>query len=199
VSHVKRLSALAAVVAAFAALALAGSASAAESPSLADDVAARLGIPVDKLRAAFRDALAARIDAAVEAGKLTPDQAAKLKERLEHAKGLGIRIRNAFARHGHALVPRLHAHLHAHRATAKYLDLSPRELREELREGKSLAEIAAEQGKSVDGLVDALVEPAKKRLDAAVDRGLITRERADAILERLTEGVAKLVERARAR
>jgi hypothetical protein len=196
---VRRLSALAAVVAAFAALALAGSASAAESPSLADDVAARLGIPVDKLRAAFRDALAARIDAAVEAGKLTPDQAAKLKERLEHAKGLGIRIRNAFARHRHALVPRLHAHLHADRAAAKYLGLSPRELREELREGKSLAEIAAEQGKSVDGLVDALLERAKKRLDAAVDRGRITRERADAILERLTEGVAKLVERARAR
>ena len=74
----RRLSALVAALAAVAALGIGvASATAADQPSLADDVAARLGIPPDKLRTAFREALAARIDAAVKAGKLTPEQGAK--------------------------------------------------------------------------------------------------------------------------
>jgi hypothetical protein len=47
-------------------------------------------------------------------------------------------------------------------AAADYLDLSQEQLRAELREGKSLAQIARDHGKSVDGLVDALVAEAKK-------------------------------------
>ena len=69
----RRLSAIAAAVAAVAVLGIAAAgASAAGSPTLADDVAARLGIAPEKLRQAFKDAITARIDAAVKAGKLTP-------------------------------------------------------------------------------------------------------------------------------
>ena len=39
------------------------------SPSLVDDVAARLGVSGDQLRAAFKAALTARIDAAAAAGR----------------------------------------------------------------------------------------------------------------------------------
>lgn len=194
----RRLAAFVAIASAAAALAVTSS-TAADRPSLADDVAARLGISADRLREAFRDALAARIDAAVDAGKLTPDQAAKLKERLEHARGLGTQIRNGLARHRPAFLPRLHAHLHAHGAAAKYLGLSPRELRAELREGRSLAEIAAAQGKTVEGLVDAMLAHAKARLDKAVESGRLTRDRADRVLGRLSDAVERLVQRARAR
>ena len=54
-------------------------AAAADKPSLADEVAAKLGVSPEQLRTAFRAALTARVDAAVAAGKLTPEQAAKLK------------------------------------------------------------------------------------------------------------------------
>lgn len=190
----RRLAAFVVIASTAAALAVTSS-TAADGPSLADDVAARLGISADRLREAFRDALDARIDAAVDAGKLTPDQAAKLKKRLEHAKGLGTQIRNGLARHRHAFLPRPHARLHAHGAAATYLGLSPRELGAELRDGKSLAEIAAAQGKSVEGLVDAMLVHAKARLDKAVESGRLTRERTDQILGRLADAVERLVQR----
>ena len=197
----RRLSALVAALAAVAVLGIAvASAPAADPPSLADDVAARLGIAPDKLRAAFRDAIAARIDAAVKAGKLTPEQGAKLKERLANAQslGLGFRLRGRLAVKPPAFFrgPRLGAHRLG--PITKYLDITPQELRSELRSGKSLAEIATAHGKTVDGLVDAIVGPAKARLDRAVENGRLTRQRADELLARLTDAVEKAVQRVRA-
>ena len=104
----RRHIALAAALVAVAALAFgAGSAAAADTPSLGDAVAARLGITGDQLRAAFKAELNARIDAAVAAGRLTPDQGAKLKERIANAKGLGIVVRRAFAERHKGLVGRI--------------------------------------------------------------------------------------------
>ena len=195
----RRLSALVAALAAVAVLGIAvASATAADSPSLADDVAARLGIAPDKLRTAFREALAARIDAAVNAGKLTPEQGAKLKERLANAKGLGLRLRGRLAMRHHGLVRGIRARVHRFGTVAKYLGLTPPELHTELRSGKSLAQIATAHGKTVDGLVDAIVAPAKARLDKAVANGRLTRQRADELLARLTDVVEKAVQRVHA-
>jgi len=200
---VRRLSALVAALAAVAVLGIAvASATAADPPSLADDVAARLGIAPDKLRAAFRDAIAARIDAAVKAGRLTPEQGAKLKERLANAQGLGLglrlRLRGRLAVKPPAFFPGLRLGAHRLGPITKYLDITPQELRSELRSGKSLAEIATAHGKTVDGLVDAIVGPAKARLDKAVENGRLTRQRADELLARLTDAVEKAVQRVHA-
>jgi hypothetical protein len=196
VIHVRRLSALVAALAAVAVLGTAvTSASAADSPSLADDVAARLGITPEKLRTAFRDALAARIDAAVEAGKLTAEQGAKLKERLANANGLGLRLRGRLAMKHPRLVHGIHARAHRLGPVTKYLDISPQELRSQLRSGKSLAQIATAQGKTPDGLVDAITAPAKARLAKAVEKGRLTQQRADELLSRLTDAVEKAVQR----
>jgi len=66
---VTRIIALTASLAAVAALAAGvSSAGAADKPSFADDLAARLGVSPDKLRDAFKATLTARIDAAVTAG-----------------------------------------------------------------------------------------------------------------------------------
>ena len=93
-----RIIALAATLTAFAALALGAPALAAnDKPSLVDEVAARLGVTPDKLRDAFKAALTARVDAAVAAGRLTPEQGAKLKQRIANAQGLGIGARKRFA------------------------------------------------------------------------------------------------------
>ena len=193
-----RRSSVAAALAAVAVLGVAAaSATAADSPSLADDVASRLGIAPDKLRQAFRDALAARIDAAVKAGKLTPEQGAKLKERLANANGLGLRLRGRLALEHPRFLPGIRLRAHRLGPVATYLDITPQELRSELRAGKSLAQIAADHGKTVGGLVDAIVAPAKARLDKAVENGHLTRQRADELLSRLTEAVEKAVQRVR--
>jgi polyhydroxyalkanoate synthesis regulator phasin len=195
VIHVRRPSAILAAVAAVAVLGIAAaSASAAGSPTLADDVAARLGVAPEKLRQAFEDALTARIDAAVKAGKLTPEQGARLKERLSNAKGLGLRLRGRLAMKHPGLVRGIHR-VHRLRPVTKYLDVTPQELRSELRAGKSLAQIATAHGKTVDGLVDVIVAPAKARLDKAVANGRLTRQRADELLDRLTDAVEKAVQR----
>lgn len=194
----RRLTAIVAAVAAVAVLGIAAaSAAAAGSPTLADDVAARLGIAPEKLRQAFKDAITARIDAAVKAGKLTPEQGGKLKERLADANGLGLRLRGRLAMKHPALVRGIRARAHRLGPVTKYLGLTPQELRSELRAGKSLAQIATAHGKTVDGLVDAVVAPAKARLDRAVANGHLTRQRADELLTRLTDALEKAVHRVR--
>jgi polyhydroxyalkanoate synthesis regulator phasin len=191
----KKLIVLAASLAAASALvAGVGSAAAADTPKLGDAVAARLGITGDQLRAAFKAELSARIDAAVAAGKLTPDQGAKLKERIANAKGLGIGIRKAFASRHKALVGRI-ANPNAKGPAATYLGMTRAELVAALKSGKSLAQIAQSKGKSVDGLVAAIVAPAKARAAKAVANGKLTQQRADELIAKLTERVQKLVQR----
>ena len=195
----RRHIALAAALVAVAALAFgAGSAAAADTPSLGEAVAARLGITGDQLRAAFKAELNARIDAAVAAGRLTPDQGAKLKERVANAKGLGIVARRAFAQRHKALVARI---VNANRlgAAATYLGMTPNEVRTARKSGQSLAQIATSKGKSVDGLVAAIVAPAKARSAKAVSNGKLTQQRADELIARLTERVQALVKRVPAR
>jgi len=191
-----RIVALAASLVAVAALAVgAAAAGAADRPPLADDVAARLGIPPEKLRDAFKAALTARIDAAVAAGRLTPEQGARLKTRIANAKGLGLGIRNGFTRRHHAFVGRVVAHGRAIGAAATYLGLSREALRAELAKGQSLAQLAKAKQKTTDGLVAAMVAPAKAALAKAVAGGRLTQQRADAILARLTARVEALVDR----
>jgi hypothetical protein len=78
-------------------------------------------------------------------------------------------------------------------AAAEYLGLSEAELRAELAEGNSLAEIAGEQDKSVDGLIDAMVEASEERLDAAVEAGRLTEAQRDALQDDLRARVTDLV------
>ena len=190
-----RILALTASLAAFAALALSAPGVAADGkPSLVDDVAARLGVTPDKLRAAFKAALTARVDAAVAAGKLTPAQAAKLKQRIAAGPALGLGARKAFAQRQKAFRDRI-AKARAHAPVAAYLGMTREQLRNELRSGTSLAQIAKERGKSVDGLVAAMLAPVKARLAKAVENGRLTKARADAILARLTQGANALVQR----
>ena len=70
-------------------------------------------------------------------------------------------------------------------AAASYLGLSAAQLRTDLRSGQTLSQIAKSQGKTLDGLVAAMVVQAKKRLSTAVSQGLLTQAQADAFASRL--------------
>jgi hypothetical protein len=72
-----------------------------------------------------------------------------------------------------------------------YLGLSQSELRAQLQSGKSLADIAKAQGKSVPGLEAAIVAAVKTNLDANTN---LTAQQKTTILQHLNERVATMVE-----
>src|SRR5262245_12533852 len=132
-----------------------------ESDAIVADVAKQLGVDSAKVEAAIEQALENRVDAAVKAGRLTEAQGKELKERIASGDfplvgvgpGLGM---------GHGPGHHMGVHLFGGlEAAADYLGLSDSELRDRLEDGSSLAEIAKDEGKSVDGLVGALVKSAK--------------------------------------
>ena len=186
------------VAAALAALVLGAGATgalAADRPSLGDEIAAQLGVSPEQLRAAVKAALVARVDAAVAAGKLTPEQGARLKKQIVKANALGLGTRRAFAEKRQVFGDRLAKSARRRGPAAEYLGMTREALRAELRKGQSLAQIARARGKSVDGPVAAVVAPVKERLAKAVASKRLTQQRADALLERITERVERLVQR----
>ena len=70
-------------------------------------------------------------------------------------------------------------------AAAKYLGVTEAQLRTELQNGKTLADVAKAHGKTVDGLVNALVADAQTKLDAAVKAGSLTQAQANEMLSEL--------------
>jgi hypothetical protein len=83
------------------------------------------------------------------------------------------------------------------RAVASYLGITAAELRTQLRAGKSLAQIATAQGKSVDGLKAAILAAAKAKLDRAVTSDRLTTTQEKTILDRLAAHLDELVNRTR--
>jgi hypothetical protein len=125
--------------------------------------------------------LLARIADAENAGRISPERAERLRERVDNGRVCAAR------RH-------LGARIAARgmlRAAAEFLGLDRAELREQLP-GDSLADLAEKQGKTSAALRAAMLAPAKERLANAVARGVITQTRADAVLARLEKIAARL-------
>lgn len=137
-------------------------------------VAEKHGVSVEQLVAGVKARVLARIDAAEKAGRLSPERAAALRERVEAANpcGAGKHVRARLATRGMLA------------AAADFLDLDRTQLRAQLP-GNSLASLAEKQGKSVADLEAAMVAPAKARLAKAVADGKLTRARAAVAAERL--------------
>jgi polyhydroxyalkanoate synthesis regulator phasin len=157
-----------------------------ENQAVLNDAARQLGVEPSALSAALKKALENRVDEAVAAGRLTKAQGEELKQRIESGDvplfggpGRGF---------GHHAGP-----FGGLDAAASYLGLTDAQLRTQLESGKALADVAKAQGKTVDGLVQALVDAAKKRIDAAVTAGRLTQSQADSILADLKSRVTGFV------
>jgi hypothetical protein len=159
-----------------------------EQQAILDDAAKQLGVNPSDLKAALVDAYEARIDAAVEAGDLTQAQADDLKARLEAdgAPLLGGPLLHGPEHFGIRVVGGLDA-------AATYLGLSEDELKSRLESGDTLAEVATAEGKTVDGLVQAMVDAAEKDIAAAVNAGRLTQSQADEIRADLPQHIEGLV------
>jgi polyhydroxyalkanoate synthesis regulator phasin len=167
-----------------------------ESKAILDDAAKQLGVKPSELDAALKQALKNRVDAAVADGRLTKAQADRIKERIDVGDlpflfpGRGFGPGPGPGRFDHH---RLRDHLLGLDAAATYLGLTEAKLREALESGKTLAQVAKDRGKSVDGLVDAMVAEKAKRLDEAVAAGRITKAERTEFLAGLKERTTNLV------
>jgi len=162
----------------------------AERQAYLNDVAGRLGVTSAKLEDALKGAAIDRVDAALAAGQITKDEADALKAAINSGKfplGEGI-IPGPGFRHvgGYGFGPSLDA-------AATYLGLTEAQLRTQLESGKSLADVAKAQGKSVDGLKQAMLASIKAKLDQAVTDGKLTASQRDDIMAKITASIDDLI------
>ena len=172
-----------------------------EHDAYLNDVASRLHVSRDQLNSALKGAFEDRLDAAVKAGKLTQAEADAIKKKVEQGGGAplaggpflgkgppvggpgpGFGFGFAFGKVGAAADD-----------VAKYLGLTTAQLRQKIESGKSLAEIAGDQKKSVDGLKQAIKDAAKKQLDSLVASKKITQEQENNALSKLDASIDDLV------
>jgi ribosomal protein S20 len=128
----------------------------------------------------------ARIDQAVQEGELTAEQAnerkANLQERITtlvnegKPKGGGPRGRG----------PKLEA-------AAEALGISVEDLREQVRDGKTLAQVAEDRNVDKQKVIDAMVADAEEHLDQAVQDGKLTADEANERKANLEERITTLV------
>jgi hypothetical protein len=163
-----------------------------ESQAVVNDAAQQLGIDPSRLSAALKQALKNRVDAAVAAGRITKAQGDEIKARIDSGE---LPLFFGHGRPGgfHHGFGERHIEFRGLDDAASYLGLSEDALRTQIESGKTLAQVAQVQGKSVDGLVQAMVAGAKKRLDAAVAAGKLTAAQRDEILPHIEADLKNLV------
>ncbi|WP_246011191.1 hypothetical protein [Brevibacillus nitrificans] len=153
-------------------------------------VAEAQGVAVDDVVALLVKQQEEKVAEAVKAGKLTQEKADQLSEKASeqvkamvesthqdrgHGKGMGF----GFGKNEDLLA---------------LLKLDETKLAEELKAGKSLAEVAQAQGVSEDEVVALLVKQQKEKLAQEVEAGKLTQENADKRSEELEAFAKKMVE-----
>jgi hypothetical protein len=165
--------------------------------SFFDSVAEHLGISPEELEDATRAAAVDQVDQAFEDGRITREQADELKSRIESDDFPGFLVPRLFGlgEHGGRDGPGGHHLFLGNKlaSAAEFLGLTEAELREQLQDGESLADVAEAEGKSIDGLKQAILAGAESDLDDAVQDGRLTQEQADAAYQHLESSVDDIV------
>jgi hypothetical protein len=161
----------------------------ADSNAVVADAASQLGITPAKLSDALKTALENRVDAAVAAGRLTAVQGKELKAQIEAGNVPLVAVGGGpggpgFHHHGGG--PGLDA-------AATYLGVTEAQLHTALESGKTLADVAKATGKTVDGLVAAMVADAKQHTADEVAAGRLTTAQQTQILSDLEQHITGMV------
>ncbi len=147
----------------------------------------------DGLVSTLVDAANAAIDEAVTDGKVTQAQADKAKAAAP------ARIAK-FVDHvwptPKPKMPSVRAFVGDVMSTSRdYIGISQKDLVAQLRDGKSLAEIATANGKTRDGLVAALMTSANAKIDKAQQGGKLTADQAAQLRSKVAAEVGAIVDR----
>lgn len=153
------------------------------------DAANRLDVETDELRNALLEARKAQIDQAVEDGRLTEEQAERIKQHMDESGLVLGGPGGPGGPHGHHGPPPFFDEIVAE------LGISEEELHEELRSGKSLRALAREHGKTMADLRAVAKAAIEKQIAADVESGRITEEQAAEMREHLPEMLQRLGKR----
>ncbi len=146
-------------------------------------VARILGVTPDRLTEAFKQAGRETVQQAVQEGKLTQEQANRILQRIDQGP--------FFGKAGPGLRFELRRHLDA---LAGFLGMRTADLVNELRSGKSLAQVAQEHGKGRDELKNFLTQQFNQAVDRLVQQGRLTQEQADRAKSRFQANLDRLVD-----
>jgi len=184
-----------------------------QSKAIINDAAGRLHVAPSALSSALEQALDDQIDAALKAGRLTKQQADALKARVAKGQmplvggfghhfggrefGFGGRGFGWFGHREGMVGPGFAGGMVGAglETVTSYLGITQAQLRTAVRSGKSLAQIATDNGKTADGLVAALVAATKSRLDEAVAAKHLTAAQENALLSKMPAFYKSLVDR----
>jgi len=171
--------------------------------SILDDAAQRLNVTPEALRNALGAAEDAQLDQAVKDGKLTQAQADAIKARRQKdgavlgGPGIGPGAGHpAFGPGGRGLGFKAGSG-GALDAAASALGLKLDDLLARLRAGKSIADVAKDEGKSLNDVKAAITTGVTKELDQAVTDKKLTAAQRDRILKQLASHLDDLVNRTR--
>lgn len=78
--------------------------------------------------------------------------------------------------------------------TATKLGITVSQLGSELRQGKSLAQVASDHGVSRDDLKSALLDTARKNADALVEQGVLTQDQANQALQAVQNNLDTIID-----
>lgn len=161
-------------------------------------VADILGISVDEYDAALESAQEQVLGEAVTDGWLTQDQADRMRERMDGEFGRGMRGGFPGIR-GDKSGPGRGSFMGGPEnsllgVAAEKLDMNPQELRYELHEGRSIADVASEKDVEPQDIADAYLAQLEERLNQSVEDGRINQDQADSMLTRARESVSDQLE-----
>lgn len=154
-------------------------------------LADKLGVSVDNVKAAFRDAAKAVVAQRVKDGKLSQDSADKLNQRIDKMplNQPPLPLPGALQRKGASLKEKLLVQSTRLMldAAANTLGMSPRDLAAELRDGMTLAEIAGQKGVDPNKVRTAMLAAVNTRIDEAVKNGRIAEDKAQELKAKIAE------------
>lgn len=146
-------------------------------------VAGVLGISVEEYDAAVEQAREQVVGEALDEGWLTEDQAEKMQERFE--EGPGGRMGRGFMMPHMGFMGRGETSLVG--VAAEKLDMSVQDLFAELQDGKSIADVAEDNGVDPQEIIDTYLAELGETLKQAVEDGKMNQNQADWMLEQATE------------
>ena len=159
-------------------------------------LASRLGITLDRLTQAVKDAARDTVTSAVQGGSLTQDQANQITPRIDQWQpgqglpfGRGGGHGGPGGRGGHDGLggPGGQAVMDA---AAQALGMTSADLMTELRAGRTLTDLAEAKGVDANTVKQAIVNAKKAEIDAAVQAGRLTADQATQMKQRIDQEAA---------
>lgn len=171
------------------AYALAATGSATSTFNFLTDFAGHLGVPVATVKTALQQTQVDRVNALLKAGRITSAQATQMEQAIQSGKPMGGMGWGGFGMHRHG-PGMMGLDL---TTVATYVGLTQQQLMTDLGNGQTLARIAAAQGKTVQGLEQALTTAFQARLQQAVTSGHMTAAQSATALSQFQSRLSQMV------